>query len=147
MIKQLAHLCFFTNQLDRMIVFYRDVLGCPVKFTMCNNDGFEFGHYFALGERTFIEIFDQAGAIKQWGGDKVPRRPSGSDERYRHFSFEVSGIEGFCARLRAKGVEVTPVKTEMDHSKQAWLKDPDGNAIELMEYTPRSLQLVGGKVP
>ncbi len=140
MIKQLAHLCFFTNQLDRMIGFYRDVLGCPVKFTMRNDDGFEFGYYFASGGRTFIEIFDQAGAIKQWGGKMAPLQSSDGD-RYRHFSFEVSGIEGFCARLRAKGVEVTPVKTEMDHSKQAWLKDPDGNAIELMEYTPQSLQL------
>jgi len=141
MIKQLAHLCFFTNQLDQMIVFYRDTLGCPVKFTMKNDNGFEFGYYFASGEHTFIEIFDQAGAIKQWSGKMMPLRPSDSDERYRHYSFEVVGIEGFCARLRAKGVEVSPVKTEMDHSKQAWLKDPDGNDIELMEYTPKSLQL------
>jgi len=140
MIKQLAHLCFFTNQLPAMIAFYRDVLGFPVKFTMKNDDGFEFGYYFATGERTFVEIFDQAGAIKQWGGELAKLR-SGPGDRYRHFCFEAVGLEAFCEGLKAKGIEVTPVKIEMDFSKQAWIKDPDGNAIELMEYTPKSLQL------
>jgi hypothetical protein len=31
----------------------------------------------------------------------------------------------------------------MDNSRQAWIDDPDGNAIELMEYGPSSLQLTG----
>jgi len=31
----------------------------------------------------------------------------------------------------------------MDNSRQAWVMDPDGNAIELMEYGPSSLQLGG----
>ena len=123
-----------------MVAFYRDVLGCPVKFTMRNDDGFEFGYYMATGQTTFVEIFDQARAIKQWGGTMAPLK-SNDGERYRHFSFEVTDLEAFCDALKAKGVEVTPVKVEMDQSKQAWIKDPDGNAIELMEYTPRSLQL------
>jgi hypothetical protein len=29
----------------------------------------------------------------------------------------------------------------MDNSHQAWIADPDGNAIELMEYGFSSLQL------
>jgi hypothetical protein len=28
----------------------------------------------------------------------------------------------------------------MDGSRQCWIKDPDGNSIELMEYTSNSLQ-------
>jgi hypothetical protein len=31
----------------------------------------------------------------------------------------------------------------MDNSRQAWVTDPDGNQIELMEYGPKSLQLIG----
>ena len=68
MIKKLAHVCLFTDQLDTMIAFYRDVMGFPVKFTMKNDDGFAFGYYFATGEMSFVEIFDQKGAVKQWGG-------------------------------------------------------------------------------
>lgn len=140
MIKKLAHLCFYTNQLDVMVGFYRDVLGFPVKFTMRNDDGFEFGYYFATGDMTFIEIFDQAGAVKQWGGDNTPRKPN-TGVRYGHYCFEVVGLEQLVAELQGKGVSVVPVKVGMDHSKQAWIKDPDGNDIELMEYTPQSRQL------
>lgn len=140
-IKQLAHLCFYTNQLDTMVAFYRDVLGFPVRFTMRNDDGFEFGYYFATGQTTFIEIFDQNGAVKQWGGDTAPRKPN-ENVRYGHFCLEVLGLEEAVAELKRKGVDVIPIKVGMDHSKQAWIKDPDGNSIELMEYTPKSMQLV-----
>lgn len=139
-IKKLAHVCLHTNQLDAMIRFYRDVMGFPVKFTMKNDDGFEFGYYFATGEMTFIEIFDQAGAVKQWGGAMAPLRDT-QDTKYRHFCFQVEGLEKLVTQLEAKGLKVRPVAVGMDHSKQAWIKDPDGNDIELMEYTARSLQV------
>jgi hypothetical protein len=43
--------------------------------------------------------------------------------------------------LEAKGLLVTKITMGMDNSKQCWVKDPDGNDIELMEYTPESYQL------
>jgi catechol 2,3-dioxygenase-like lactoylglutathione lyase family enzyme len=140
MIKKLAHLCLHTDQLDTMIAFYRDVMGFPVKFTMKHDDGFAFGYYFATGDTTFVEIFDQKGAVKQWGGTVGPLR-SNTDTHMRHFCFEVSDIEVLCTEFSAKGIKFRPIAVGMDHSKQTWIKDPDGNDIELMEYTPKSLQL------
>ena len=140
MIKRLGHLCFRTHQLPVMTTFYRDTLGLELKFALRHDDGTAFGYYFAAGHMTFIEIFDHAGAAKQWGGSSDPLGPN-EGVHYNHFCLEVTGLESFCAQLTAKGVEVTPVRTGMDHSKQAWLKDPDGNSLELMEYTARSLQL------
>ncbi len=140
MIKKLAHVCLHTDQLDAMIAFYRDVLGFPVKFTMKNDDGFAFGYYFATGDTTFVEIFDQRGAVKQWGGTVGTLRDT-QDTKYRHYCFEVENLEQVVAALEAKGVKCRPIAVGMDHSKQSWIKDPDGNDIELMEYTPRSLQL------
>ena len=139
MIKKLGHVCLFTDRLDEMIVFYRDVLGFPVKFTMKNDDGFAFGYYFACGDMTFVEIFDQRRAVMQWGGEVRQMRPN-YEAHTRHFCFEVSGLEQLVAQLEGRGLQVLPVKIGMDHSKQAWIKDPDGNDIELMEYTPQSLQ-------
>jgi catechol 2,3-dioxygenase-like lactoylglutathione lyase family enzyme len=140
MITRLGHLCFRTHQLPVMIAFYRDVLGLTVKFGLKHDDGTEFGYYLAAGHTTFIEIFDHAGAARQWGGSSEPLAPN-AGTHYNHFCLEVVALEAFRAQLQARGAEVTPVSVGMDHSKQAWLKDPDGNAIELMEYTPRSLQL------
>jgi lactoylglutathione lyase len=34
-----------------------------------------------------------------------------------------------------------PLKTAVDGNRQAWLEDPDGNRIELMEMAEDSLQL------
>jgi len=140
MIQRLGHLCLRTHQLPRMIAFYRDVLGLTVKFALKHDDGTPFGYYLAAGHTTFIEIFDHAGAAKQWGGpaDSLKRNEG---THYNHFCLEATGLEAFRERLVAQGVDTTPIKVGMDHSKQAWLKDPDGNAIELMEYTPQSLQL------
>lgn len=140
MIKKLGHVCLFTDRAEAMIAFYREVLGFPVKFTMSHDDGTVFGWYFACGDLTFVEIFDQRGAVKQWGGEVVAMR-AGHEGHIRHFCFEVDGLEAVVRALEAKGVTVRPISIGMDHSKQAWIKDPDGNDIELMEYTPRSLQL------
>jgi catechol 2,3-dioxygenase-like lactoylglutathione lyase family enzyme len=139
MIQRLAHLCFMTHRLPAMTAFYRDVLGLPIKFALKHDDGTEFGYYFSAGHTSFVEIFDRAGAVRQWGGEARPLRPH-AGSFYHHFCLEVARLEAFCGRLRANGVEVSPVTVGMDHSKQAWLSDPDGNVIELMEYTTRSLQ-------
>ena len=141
MIKQLAHLCFMSHQLPAMLAFYRDGLGLKVKFALKHDDGAPFGYYLATGNTTFVEIFDRAGAVKQWGGENLPLRPH-DGTHYNHFCFEVTGLEAFLARLQVKGLKIDHgVSVGMDHSKQAWIKDPDGNTIELMEYTPQSMQL------
>ncbi len=63
--------------------------------------------------------------------------------RYKHFCLEVTGLDEYCKDLKNKGVDVTDIKTGMDNSRQAWIADPDGNQIELMEYSHSSLQLTG----
>jgi alkyl hydroperoxide reductase subunit AhpC len=45
--------------------------------------------------------------------------------------------------FKKQGVMVSEVSMGMDNSRQAWIADPDGNAIELMEYGPASMQLAG----
>ena len=138
MIRQLAHVCFFTDQLEAMVAFYRDALGFPVKFTLHTDGGELMGYYFDTGNTTFIEVFAQRLAVKQWGGQVQPLTPG---SQYKHFCLEVTGISQVKAMLEGRGVAVSAVTLGMDHSLQAWIADPDGNAIELMEYTHTSLQL------
>jgi catechol 2,3-dioxygenase-like lactoylglutathione lyase family enzyme len=138
MLRQLAHLNFFTNDMSKIIDFYVNKLGMQVKFTLNNKEGVPFGYYFDCGNSTFLEFFDQALAVQVWGG-KVDPLTTGT--RYKHFCLEVTGLDVYCESLRGKGVAVTEITTGMDNSRQAWVTDPDGNAIELMEYGPFSLQL------
>ncbi len=141
MIRRLAHLCLFTNDLERLVAFYRDALGLSVKFRFAAADGAIFGAYVEVGDSTFIEFFDQHLAAKQWGGDLSPLTPG---NRYGHFCLEVSGLTELRATLLARGVAVGEIRGGLDGSLQAWLADPDGNRIELMEYTHRSAQLTQG---
>jgi hypothetical protein len=64
--------------------------------------------------------------------------------RLAHLCLEVTGLADFRETLLARGVSVGPLRSGMDHSVQAGLTDPDGNRIELMEYTHRSAQPAPG---
>lgn len=141
MIRRLAHLCFITNDLDRLIAFYRDGLGLPVKFRFAAADGAIFGAYVSVGDSTFVEFFDQKLVAKQWGGNGAPLAEG---TRYGHFCLEVTGLADFRAALLRRDVSVGEIREGLDGSLQAWLADPDGNRIELMEYTHRSAQLAPG---
>ncbi|HYP16523.1 MAG TPA: VOC family protein [Opitutus sp.] len=147
MIKQLAHLCLKTSQLERMTAFYRDALGATVKFRYLNAAGQPVGCYFAFGENTFVEIFDHADAHRRSQSAK-PFEPLEEPRdpwlfRFNHFCFQVEALDSFVQALEARGVAVTGRKTGNDRSHQAWIKDPDGNLIELQEYTAHSRQLTG----
>jgi len=140
MIRQLAHLNFVTNDLSAIIHFYVNKLGMRVKFTLNNKDGQPFGYYFECGNTTFLEFFDQTMAAEVWGGT-VEELTLGT--RYKHFCLEVTGLDEFCEDLKSKGVDVSGISMGMDNARQAWIADPDGNQIELMEYGHSSLQLTG----
>ena len=140
MIRQLAHLNFVTNDLPGIIDFYVNKLGMRVKFTLNNKEGQPFGYYFECGNTTFLEFFDQTMAAEVWGGT-VNELTIGT--RYKHFCLEVTGLDEFFQDLKSKGVDVTGISMGMDNSRQAWITDPDGNQIELMEYGHSSLQLTG----
>ena len=140
MIRQLAHLNFVTNDLSRIIDFYVNKLGMEVKFTLDNKRGEPFGYYFGCGNSTFLEFFDQKMAAEVWGGNVVELTIG---TRYKHFCLEVTGLDAYRNTLIERGVSVTEISLGMDNSRQAWVSDPDGNQIELMEYGPASLQLTG----
>ncbi len=138
MITQLAHINFFSDKPKEMIDFYINKLGLKIAFTLDNDKGKPFGWYVGCGKMTFVEIFDQAGAVRQWGGRVIELQRG---NKYRHLCFEVKDLESYRNILITRGIDVTPVMVGMDNSKQAWIKDPDGNDIELMEYTTASFQL------
>jgi lactoylglutathione lyase len=139
LITRLAHLCLKTDKLKEMVTFYRDVLGLPIKFDLKNDEGIPFGYYFDLGNRTFLEVFDHQLAAKQWGHSADPmERPK--TMHYGHFCLEAPDLVQLKAQWLTKGLKSSDIMLGMDGSLQMWIGDPDGNAIEVMQYTPDSLQ-------
>ena len=128
MITGLAHACFTVSNLDKALGFYRDALGLKEAFDFVKEDGYRFGIYLYLGERNFIELFEGTLAERADG------------QSFKHICLEVDDIEATLSTFRSRGVEVSPVKLGKDHSYQAWITDPDGNRIELHQYTDWSWQ-------
>ncbi len=130
-----------------MTVFYRDTLGATLKFRYLSKDGRPIGCYFAFGGTTFVEVFDHADAHRRSNSSK-PLEPLEDPRdrwlaRYNHFCLQVEGLDAYVKLLESRGLSVTGRKTGNDRSHQAWIKDPDGNLIELQEYTPQSRQFTG----
>ncbi len=138
MIRKLGHLCLVTDNLPRLLDFYTRQLGFSIKFPFINSDGEIFGYYLECGDTTFIEIFDRVLRHKQWNCGLEQLQDAG---RVNHFCFEVTGLHDLRAALESKGLTLSPIRTGMDRSLQTWTSDPDGNPIELMEFTSQSLQL------
>ncbi|XHR30274.1 MAG: VOC family protein [Chthoniobacteraceae bacterium] len=127
MIKQLAHVCLETADLQRCIAFYQDGLGFPVKFTFVRQ-GKPVGVYFSLGARSFLEVFE--------------RNPPAKTV---HFSLETDNLDAFATELEAKGIECTRKQMGACGTWAIWVRDPDGNAFEVQEYTNHSHQFNGGE--
>jgi catechol 2,3-dioxygenase-like lactoylglutathione lyase family enzyme len=128
MIKGFGHICYIVNDLDTAITFYTEKLGMSLAFDFINDKNERFGAYIHAGARNFVEVFV----------GQVSERVKG--QSYGHLCLEVEDLQGMAANLRAQGVTVSEIKMAEDNCWQAWLTDPDGNPIELQEYTPESWQ-------
>ncbi|MBI4978958.1 MAG: VOC family protein [Spirochaetes bacterium] len=128
LVRSVAHICFTAADLEASIHFYRDILGLTPTFEFLDEHNNRFGIYFHAGERTFIELFS--------GTHETGITPS-----FRHLCLEMKDIAAAIKTIEARGGVIDrAVSTGKDGSQQAWMKDPDGNLIELFCYTDASMQ-------
>lgn len=130
-IKQIAHACMMTHDLEACEHFYCDVLGLKKAFEFVK-DGKRVGLYIEAGARTWLEFFFH------------PQAPFPSLGAINHFCFEVTSMDEAIKKIRGHGLEVTDKKYGVDDTWQAWINGPSGERIELFEYTAKSAQFVGG---
>ncbi len=142
MIRGVHHISLSTTDIDRLLGFYSGLLGLEVRQaataeetdeTFQNIVGLKNAAYRAAwlsAGNVEIEIFQYLSPI----GQPVTVSPA-CDAGIRHICFEVRGIAGEYARLKAAGV---PFFSEPQHVPEAgvttcYARDPDGNIVELQE--------------
>lgn len=133
MFKRLAHVCISATDLAATERFYVDLLGLEKAFDF-RRGGEKVGFYLKAGESTFIEVFAQAD------------EPAAARPLIRHFCLEVEDLHAAAAALKSKGVDVCGGKLGGDGAWQAWITDPGGIRIELMQYGENSSRFSGGTV-
>jgi lactoylglutathione lyase len=136
MITQLAHTAYRVRDLEASLAFYGK-LGIYESFRLNRDDGSVWIVYLQLNRDQFLELFPSS----------TPAVPiplnTGS---YHHFCFQVDDLDVTVADLESRGVVIDqPIKMGKDYNLQAWIVDPDGNRIELMQIMPDSPQAAAGK--
>lgn len=134
MIKQIAHLAFGVKDMKKTLHFYTEIMGFKKAFTLYdpNDDTLPWIEYVKIFDSNFIEFF-YSGNDHQFSNDEVS---------YQHFCLETDDIHAFVKRMNEYDYPLdSPVSLGLDHNWQCWVRDPDGNRIEIMQYGPDSLQL------
>jgi lactoylglutathione lyase len=129
-IVDIGHAAFACHDIEASLDFY-EKLGLTESFRLNHDDGSLMLVYLHVAGDRFIELFPN-------GPDPANRPPQGS---YRHLCLMTDDLSATVVSLRTQGVtiDVEP-KQGLDLNMQAWIRDPDGNQIELMQIDPRSPQ-------
>ena len=130
------HLALVTDDMEKTVRFYRDVLGMKVVGTIGGEvEGKPMRHYFfSLGPGSCIAFFE-------WPGVELPAsKASGVPASGRHFDHVSIGLETEqgLLRLRTRLLEAgLPVSDVVDHGmvRSIYIEDPNGISLEFSVWT------------
>jgi lactoylglutathione lyase len=129
----LAHVAIKVTDLERSLDFYVGKLGFSEMLRLNKDDGSVWLIYLRITDDQYLEIFP---------GAENDRAPGWNANGMNHMCLAVDDIKALVAEIEAAGIPLLmPLKLAVDGNWQAWIEDPDGNRIELMQMDPESLQL------
>lgn len=129
MITDLAHTAFAVNDIDVALGFYAK-LGLHESFRLHREDGSLMLVYLHIAGDRFLELFPNG-----------PEPDRNRVHSFKHICLATDDLKQTIADLEAAGITFdVPFKEGLDHNYQAWIHDPDGNAIELMQLVEHSPQ-------
>lgn len=142
MIRGIHHLAVQTGRFDRMLGFYRDIIGfAEVSRTEWQDSelidrivglrGSQARQVMLRAGTCYLEIFEYASPASRPDG---PLRAC--DRGYTHLCLDVTDIESEFARLSAAGVGFYHQPGDFGSLKAVYGTDPDGNIIEIQETKP-----------
>ena len=142
MIIGLDHVAITTPSIDRLLTFYRDLLGLTVVKEMSWDGDAEAADRILGLSKTRVRQVKVAGPgvlIEIWefrepkGRPAEPDRPM-CDAGLAHFCFRVDDLQAFYERLVAAEVRFhCPPQTFAAGQSATYARDPDGNIVEFQQ--------------
>lgn len=127
----IGHAAIRVKDVDRTLAFYTGKLGFEEMFRL-ERDGRLWIIYLRINDDQYLEVFPDA---------ENDRAPDAGKNGLNHICLTISSIDDALAELEAAGVPLMRPRTVgADGNPQAWIEDPDGNRVELMQMTPDSKQ-------
>jgi lactoylglutathione lyase len=131
-VKGIGHVAIRVKDIDKSLDFYVRKLGFPEMFRLHRDDGKLWIVYLRVTDTQFIELFPDA------VGDRAPPAEAIG---LNHLCLECEDIDVALADLAKANVPLyRPKKEGADYNLQAWVEDPDGNRIELMQLGKNAMQ-------
>ncbi len=130
MFKRIDHVEIVTDQLDRTVQFYTEVLG----FTVKTRDRIERS---GLGVPIDLVYLDLAGTVVElitYEGAAVAPAPRNAHLGYRMIALEVDDMQKTADYLRSKGVHIVWGPRVRETYSRAEICDPNGFHIELRQW-------------
>ena len=130
------HVVLVTNDMEKTVRFYRDVLGMPVVGTIGGEAGGKpMRHYFfSIGPGSCIAFFE-------WPGVELPpRKDAGipaSGRQFDHLSISMDSEESLLELQRRAREAGVPASDVVDHgvSHSIYFEDPNGITLEFAVWT------------
>jgi lactoylglutathione lyase len=130
-ISGIGHVAIRVKDIDRTLDFYVKRLGFKEMFRL-EREGQLWLLYLRISDTQFLEVFPEATSNRA-----PPREANGLN----HFCVEVDDIDAAIEELAAARVPLAREKQlGADGNFQAWIEDPDGNRIELMQMAVDGMQ-------
>ena len=128
----IGHLALKVRDLDKSLDFWRDRVGFREMDRLRRDDGTTWLVYLRITDTQFLELFP---------GAATDQAPGEEANGVLHICLDIEDLDVEIARLEKAGVKiVSPINGGIDNNRGAWIHDPDGNRIELMEMHPNSIQ-------
>jgi catechol 2,3-dioxygenase-like lactoylglutathione lyase family enzyme len=129
-IAAIDHLVLRTDNMDAMVAFYSGVLGCAVE----RDVRADLGLLQLRAGSGLIDLVDVDSKLGVMGGGS----PSSTGNNLDHFCLQVDVLceEDILRHLDANGVEHSGMEKRygaQGFGNSVYLKDPDGNTVELRE--------------
>ena len=128
-----AHTAVTVRDMPESVRFYTQALGFRKAFELRHPEtGAPWIVYLGVRPGQFIELFYGGTEEKPWHDALIG---------FNHLCFEVDDIQTAVETIRGAGfpIDSEPVQGA-DHNWQAWVRDPNGVRIELMQIMPGSPQ-------
>jgi lactoylglutathione lyase len=130
-VSSIAHVAIRVKDAACTLDFYTNKLGFSEMMRL-DRDGRLWLVYLRITDDQFLEVFPDG------EGERAAERETVG---YNHMCLSVPDIDQALRELEASGVPLIRPKTlGADGNWQAWIEDPDGHRIELMQMAPDSMQ-------
>jgi catechol 2,3-dioxygenase-like lactoylglutathione lyase family enzyme len=126
-LRDIDHIVLRVRDLDRMIAFYTDVLGCTIERRQD-----EIGLVQLRAGSSLVDLVPVDGKLGRMGG----AAPGKEGRNVDHFCFRVEDFDAaaLTAELAAAGVAAGPAESRYGADGEGpsiYVNDPEGNTIEL----------------